>query len=553
MPIPGPSLRAPVLWLLVPFMAGIALADSRPAPAGLWISFFALLAAGLGLLSGWLAGRSSALARYAWSAAMIGAGTLSGYVALHVRSPRLAGPDAAPREVVVIIEAEQLFNPSPERKTLSGLGRIIGTEGHLTELIGQRLYFSAIKKISVKPARCGRYQVRGVLQALAGNAGSDEAAGFQRYLASAGIRLMLTRAQLVREVRAPGWFRQFCTRTEYRLEAILRQGIAGHPAATSLYLGMLLGEKATLSEEQKNAFMRSGTFHIFCIAGLHIGVIATAFIATLKLLRVPPRCATIGSLLVLWFYVQVIGANVPTQRAFLMIAFLHSARLFRLPGNSLAALASAALLTLCLEPRELFSAGFQMSYAVVSALIVMAAPLARRWETAWRPWHDLPEITWGWPRHCVVWLGRVIIGALATTWVALLASTPSTIGYFGLFSPGALLANLFIVPMAMLAIIAGVVSLLGGLCHLPGLSVVFNHAAVVIIESMDWLMVHGAELPGVYYRAQFISPGMAPVALSLLMAAIFAGAGLHWPRRWGATWWPALAVTLILFLEVKFG
>jgi len=316
---------------------------------------------------------------------------------------------------------------------------------------------------------------------------------------------------------------------------------------------MLLGEKAALSSEQQNAFMRSGTFHIFCIAGLHVGMIATAILAVLQLLRMPRRSAIVCGLLVLWLYVQVTGANVPAERAFLMIAFLAGSRLFRLPGNSLAALTAAALFTLCLDPRQLFSAGFQMSYAVVGSLVVMCAPLARRWQEAWQPWRDLPEAAWGRPRHWAFWLGQSLLGAGATTWVALLASTPSTVGHFGLFSPGGLLANLLIVPLAMLAIIAGFTSMIGGLCGLSGISLIFNHAAAVIITTMDWLMIHGAGLPGVYYDAHFIAPWMAPVALTALVAVMLAGASTNWSRRWGAMGWPPLTVTLILFFGVRFG
>ena len=575
-------------------MTGIALADHMPVP-GRWVPVFAFVAAGLGVLSWWLAGRfstqnkpaersvlgsgdvfvaehgqtatgtsplhrtsmltgrSSAVSRWLWPVTMIGAGILAGYIALQVRSPRLDGALAAPREVVVEVAAEQLFPSSPTRKTFSGLGQIVATDSHLTELVGQRVYFSAIKRISVAPVRSGRYQLRGVLQALGAGVGTDTIAGFQHYLESAGIRLTLTRAQVIREVRPPGWFRQLCARTERRLEGILRQGIEDQPGATSLYLGMLLGEKAALSPEQQDAFMRSGTFHIFCIAGLHVGVMAAAIVATLQLFRVPRRAAIVCGLLTLWFYVQVTGANIPARRAFLMIAFLSGSRVFLLPGNSLAALVAAALLTLCLEPRELFSAGFQMSYAVVSSLVVMCAPLAHRCQEAWQPWRDLPKAAWGWHREAIVWTGHTILGALATSWVALLASTPSAIGYFGLFSPGALLANLIIVPMAMLTITAGFTSLIGGLCGLTGVSLVFNHAAAVIINTMDWLMVHGTELPGVYYRAQFLTPWLAPATLAGLVAVILAGADAGWSRRWGAMLWPPLAVTLILFFCVKFG
>src|SRR5258708_31787981 len=47
---------------------------------------------------------------------------------------------------------------------------------------------------------------------------------------------------------------------------------------------------------------------------------------------------------------------------------------FRLPGNALAALVAAALMTLLLDPLQLFSTGFQMSYTVVIALVTMGRP-----------------------------------------------------------------------------------------------------------------------------------------------------------------------------------
>lgn len=70
---------------------------------------------------------------------------------------------------------------------------------------------------------------------------------------------------------------------------------------------------------------------------------------------------------------------------------------------------------------------------------------------------------------------------------------------------------------------------------------------------MDWLVLHGTDLPGVFFRAQFAARWMAPAALIFLLLVMFTGASLRWPRRWGATWWPVLTVTLILFFGVKFG
>ena len=107
----------------------------------------------------------------------------------------------------------------------------------------------------------------------------------------------------------------FCVRAQARLEGILRHGLEAQPQTASLYLAMLLGAKAELSGEQENAFMRSGTFHIFSISGLHVAVIAGAIHLLFHLLRVPRRFAVVIGLAVLWLYVQITGASSPAMRA----------------------------------------------------------------------------------------------------------------------------------------------------------------------------------------------------------------------------------------------
>jgi competence protein ComEC len=379
-----------------------------------------------------------------------------------------------------------------------------------------------------------------------------EPSGFDRYLDSRGIRLTVTRAQLLREITPPGWFARFCTGAEGRLEVILKRGVARHSEAVAIYLGMLLGERAVLSEEQQAAFMRSGTFHIFVIAGLHVGVIAGAIQGVFQLLRVPRRPAVVAGLGVLWLYVQVTGAGLPARRAFLMIAFLQGARVFRRPGNSLAALSLAALVTLLLDPQQLFNAGFQMSYSVVTALVVMGAPLSRRWAAAWQPWRDLPEADWGPIRWGVTKLGQELLGALAISWVALLASTPSMIGNFGLLSPGSLAANLVVIPLAMAVISAGFSSLVAGLLFVHPLSFLFNHAAVLLIKIMESLVIFGARFHGVYFPARFAHSWMAPAAVAFVLATMLLGASLRWRRVAGGFWPPVLALALAVFLGVKF-
>lgn len=550
MPSPATHLRAPLLWLLLPFMAGLTAAKLRPPPAGgLWP--FALAAAGLGIAAVWLALRSGKWPGRAWGLSLSLSAGLAGFVLLHVRQPHLhEWSTRPPREVTVSLEVLQTFPAGPQARSLAGLGRIVATGGPDRELAGRPVYFSAIRRISVPPQRSGRYLVRGVIEPLPRE---PSGAGFNGYLGNLGIRQKLTRAHIQREEQAPGWFRRFCSRAEDRLEAILRQGLEKHPQTLSLYLAMLLGEKAVLSADQQNAFMRSGTFHVFSISGLHVGVIAAAIYGVFSLLRMPRRFTAALSLLLLWLYVEITGASSPAERSFIMIAFLLASQIFRLPGNALAALTAAAGVTLLLDPVQLFNTGFQMSYTVVAALLVMGVPLADKWLAAWRPFSALPGADWRWYHHTVDWVGRWLLGSSAVCWAAFLASTPAGIGYFHLFSPGSLVANLVIIPVSSLAIIAGFLSLLTGLAGLASLSVLFNSAAALALIIMDWLVQHGTALPGVYFAAQFVRGWLAPVALTGMTALLLAGVAGRWSRRQGGYWPPAVFLALLLILGVKFG
>jgi competence protein ComEC len=450
----------------------------------------------------------------------------------------------------VTIRIRQTFPPAPAARSLTGLAEISATGEHDRELIGRPVYFSAIRKISVPPQRSGSYVIRGVIERLPPAAVN---AGFNDYLANLGINQRITRAHLMREAAPPGRFQAFCARTQDRLEAILRHGLADWPQTASLYLAMLLGEKAVLSAEQENAFMRSGTFHIFSISGLHVGVIAFALYVTGNLLRLPRPVAAVGGLVVLWLYVQITGASAPAVRSFLMIAFWTAYRSFRLPGNALAALVASALATLLLDPLQLFSTGFQMSYTVVIALVAMARPLAEKWLAAWRPFALLPRVNWRWYHHTIEWSGRWVLNTFAVCWTAFLASTPSGIGYFGLFTPGSLLANLIVVPLSFVTMWAGFVSMVAGLAGLLPVSALSNLVAALTIVVMDWLLRHGTGVPGMWFNAHYRADWLAPVALVVMTAVFLGGAAGRWAPRYGGFWPPMAAVTLLIILGVKFG
>lgn len=550
MPSPTSHLRAPLLWLLVPLIGGLVGARLWPAPAfGLMPLVLAAVATGTGAI--FAAIRPGRLAGILWAAGVATSAGLGGFVMLHARHP-MPPVEASrpPRETTITIAVKQPFATAPSARQFSGVAEVTATGAEDEELAGRLVYYSAIRRISVSPLRTGRYVIRGVLEPLQRGPGVD---GFTDYLANLGVTHRLIRAHLIREVAPPTPFAVLCNRTQDRLENILRQGLADRPQAASLYLGMLLGEKAVLSADQQNAYMRSGTFHVFSISGLHVGVIATALIFLRKRLHVSQTWSVGPELLVLWVYVQVTGASSPAMRAYIMVAAFRISRAFRLPGNQLAALAVAAVATLLLDPLQLFSTGFQMSYTVVIALVTMGRPLSDKWMAAWKPFALLPRVNWRRHHRLIDWGGRHALGTLAGCWTAFLASTPSGIGYFQLFSPGSLPANLVVIPMSTGVIYAGFVSLLAGLVGLTPVSAACNLVAAQLMDVMDWVLQRGTALPATWFTTSYRADWLAPASLGLMTTLFLAGSAVRWSPRYGGFWPPAILLALLMTFGVKFG
>lgn len=538
------STRAPLLWLLAPLMAGLVAARHLPPPPG---GIGPVLAAGAAaaLAAVWAA---RAERRAAWMIALCLAAGLAGYALLNLRHPRLHQHEQRPpREVTLTVRIDTTYGASPGGRSLAGLARVAAAGELERGLIGELVYYSAIRRVSVVPRVGAEVELRGVIEPL-----PREPSGFEDYLANLGVRHRLVRAQVVRELAAPGPVARGLAAARERMNRILGLGLERHPGVAALYRAMLLGEKAALRPEQEDAFMRSGTFHVFSVSGLHVGVIAGALRLLAGVIRLPTRAAAGVTLGLLWLYVQVTGAGAPSVRALVMIAFVLASGCFRLPGNAFAALVASALFLLLLEPLQLFSTGFQMSYTVVAALILLGAPLASRGLDRWRPFALRPRPEWRWWHGGIERVGRGVITSAAGCWAAFLASIPAGIGYFGVLSPGSLPANLVVLPLSTMAIVAGFVSLLVGMAGLHPWSALFNAAAALLILATEALLTRTTALPGVWFAATFRADWLPAASMGAFVAVLVAGAAGNWTARRGGFWPPVVLVAVLLIFGVKF-
>ncbi len=453
-----------------------------------------------------------------------------------------------PREAELVFKVERLF-ASPIEDRISGIGRIIESPPLVSELEDKRLHFSfPIDPETQPPARTARLRARGVLEPVDPESPQDS---FYQYLLRSGVQFRFARGPPPEEVRPARAFFRFCRERRETFAGMLRGGALEDKPYVRVYVAMLLGKRQVLEPEQRSAFMETGTLHLFAISGLHIGVIAFALHTVLTILRVPPVPTAVFGLSILLLYVEITGGAPSAVRALIMVAFFWCASVLKRPGNPVSALACSAVCVLLLFPYQLWSAGFQLSYTVVASILLLGIPLADCWKERARPFAGLPRDELRWIHRTADSMLQFFLLTLAVSLTATLASSPLSIHYFNVFAPGAVLLNVVLVSLASLVISAGMLALLFGHMGLIPLTVLFNHAAWVVIVLMESAVAIWRFLPAHFWHAEYRTAAFSGATVVALLASL-----LLYSERGGRPEWinavmPFLVFALLLLTGVR--
>ncbi len=355
----------------------------------------------------------------------------------------------------------------------------------------------------------------------------------------------------------PDRFRAWAQRT-------LARGLPAVDESVRLLWAMVLGWRTALTEEVAEPFMRSGTMHLFAISGLHIALVAGALVQGLRVARVPRGATGLVAVPLVWFYTAATGWQPSAMRAAIMMSVVIAGWALQRPGNLLNSLAAAAWLILLAEPRQLFQAGFQLSFGVVLSLALLLPPLVR-WRDRWLR-HDplLPaELLPRWRR----WLDppvRALMLSLAVSLAAWLGSLPLIAHYFHLVTPVNLLANVLVVPLGSLALMAALGALACG-DWLPAVGGLFSHSAWFWMSAMSQVSLFMAGLPGAYAHVPAPGPWVLPLWYAALAAAaagwawrpgrrlVAAGLGVVLVAVWNAEAWRQRGETRLTVLPLNGG
>jgi competence protein ComEC len=222
-----------------------------------------------------------------------------------------------------------------------------------------------------------------------------------------------------------------------RLEASIYKRLSAIPA--SILGAMVLGEKQKIPSAIYKTMMKSGTVHILVVSGFNVGIVAFILALLLKAARIPRRPRFYISLPLLVVYCFVTGASIPVVRSTVMAVVLMFAYLVERQPDVYNACSSAALFILVLNPTQLFDIGFQLSFASVLSLVIIYPAVKR--------FLRLKNLK---IRPLSYFLDSVLVSLSA--WIG----TAGFIAYyFRMVSPIAVLANIFVVPLATLITLCG--------------------------------------------------------------------------------------------------
>ncbi len=202
---------------------------------------------------------------------------------------------------------------------------------------------------------------------------------YQSYLAANGISALgSAKAEDVELLPGFTGSRVELWRTRIHSSIIAKVHALWPAPQAALIDAMVIGEEAFIDRDTRVDFQRSGTYHILVVSGMNVTILAFVTFFTLRRLRLGDVPATLLTIIVCVAYAFLTEVGAPVWRATLMCAIYLGTRLLYRDRAMVNALGAAALGLLVFDPRQLFTASFQMTFLCVLIVAAVGLPLIER-------------------------------------------------------------------------------------------------------------------------------------------------------------------------------
>jgi competence protein ComEC len=286
---------------------------------------------------------------------------------------------------------------------------------------------------------------------------------------------------------------------------------------------LVVGERSPALRRLSRTMTRAGVAHLLSISGLHLAIFCGCVYLLCRTIIRSPRVAAGVVLLALGAYLLTAEPRAALLRGGMMAGALAVAVLLGRRASALNALAIAAIVLLLADPLELLQPGFQLSFTIVTALLLLTPRVQWRLFGGWLKRRGLMVFRdeerwrrWLWYRA-----GNTATQIISASVVAYLAAAPLVAVWFGLFSPWAILLSLLLLPLVVAVLLPGYVSL-SLAWALPGLAASLGALANRFAAALAWTVERLELLPALAVKLQPLGPAWAILCYATLLAILFA-------------------------------
>lgn len=266
---------------------------------------------------------------------------------------------------------------------------------------------------------------------------------------------------------------------------------------------LIIGERDPALRSLNRTMVRAGIAHFLSISGLHLGVFLGCVYLLCRLVAMTPRRSAAVVLVVLGMYVTLAQPRAPLLRSAIMAAAICLAVIFRRPRATLNALGGAGVVLLVMDPLQLFAPGFQLSFAIVAGLILLAHRVRVLLFGRWLRRRGLmvfrnEQRARRWLYHTA---GNWLTGGIAMAVTAYIVAAPLVAWHFGIFSPWAPLLSVVLFPLVLVVLVCGYVSIILA-WPMPNLSHSVGQLAGWSSGALAWAVDAIGNLPALGWQVQ---------------------------------------------------
>lgn len=287
--------------------------------------------------------------------------------------------------------------------------------------------------------------------------------------------------------------------------------------------------------------------------GVHVAIIGMTLYGFLRKLRIGRLISGTFSIAIIILYGIMTGMSSSTERAVIMLILSIAAEYFGRKTDAPTSMGFAMIIMVLGNPYVILDAGFQLSFAAITGVTVVA-PQLRKLLRMFKRFIKAADEKKKQKHKKIMSLRKVIIkliDALVVGIASFITTTPVIIYYYYQFPPYSILINLIVIPLVSFIVGGSILVVLTGL-FFTGAAVVMTYPVRLILFGYKYLCIFASGLPGASVLVGHISIGMVFVYyLSVvLIFAILRMIRIGKTERGGPILYLMLAT--VLFLTVVY-